>query len=180
MSDFRLALRMIARQPGMAALAIVALALGIGLTTTMFSIVNGAALRGLPFPDSDRIYHIAPFNVVEQADYQGPAHLVVEVARRQRSFEQIAGFRVATANVVGPDGIPERYRAAWVTANSFRLLGVAPVAGRDFRDEESRPGAAPVVIIGDKVWQERFKRSPDAIGRPLRVNGTIMTVVGVM
>lgn len=180
MSDFRLAVRMMARQPGMSMLAVVALALGIGLTTTMFSIVNGAALRGLPFPESHRIYHVAPFNVAEQDDVDSRAHTVFEFTRRQRSFEQMAAFRFNTANVVGPDGMPERYRGAWITANTFRLLRVAPVLGRDFRDEESRPGAAPVVIIGQKVWQERFNGSPDAIGQPLRVNGTVMTVVGVM
>ncbi len=180
MSDLRLAFRMMIKQPGMAILAVVALALGIGLTTTMFSIVNGAALRGLPFPESDRIYHVAPFNVAEQDDVDSRAHTVAEFARRQQSFEQMAAFRFGTANVVGPDGIPERYRGAWVTANTFRLLKVAPALGRDFRDEESRPGAAPVVMIGQKVWQERFKGVPDAIGQPIRVNGTVMTVVGVM
>jgi putative ABC transport system permease protein len=180
MTDVRLAIRMMAKQPGMALLAVVALALGIGLTTTMFSIVNGAVLRGLPFPESDRIYHVAPFNVAEQDDVDSRAHTVAEFMRRQQAFEPLAAFRFATANVVGPDGIPERYRAAWVTANVFRLLKVAPVLGRDFRDEESRPGAAPVVMIGHKVWQERFKGAPDAIGQPLRVNGTVMTVVGVM
>ena len=81
---------------------------------------------------------------------------------------------------VGPSGVPARYVGAAVTANTFRLLQVAPVAGRDFTDDDSRPGAAPVVIIGDKVWQEQFDRSPDAIGSSLRVNGVVMTVVGVM
>jgi predicted permease len=171
---------MMVRQPGMSALAVIALAIGIGLTTTMFSIVNGAALRGLPFPDSDRILHVAPFNVTERDDVDSPAHTVAQFAARQQSFEQLAAFRFGTANVVGPDGIPERYRGAWITPNTFRALRVAPVIGRDLRDEESRPGAAPVVIIGDKVWQERFKGAQDVIGRPLRVNGTVMTVVGVM
>jgi putative ABC transport system permease protein len=180
MTDLRLAARMMRRQPGMTTLAVVALALGIGLTTTMFSIVNGAVLRGLPFPESDRILHVAPFNIADQDDVDSRAHTVAEYTRRQQSFEQLAAFRFDTANVVGPDGIPERYRGAWVTANTFRTLRVAPVLGRDFRDEESRPGAAPVVIIGQKVWQERFNGSPDVIGQPLRVNGTIMTVVGVM
>ena len=180
MSDLRLAIRMMVRQPGMSALAVVALALGIGLTTTMFSIVNGAALRGLPFPESDRILHVAPFNVAERGDVDSPAHAVAQFTARQQSFEQLAAFRFATANVVGPDGIPERYQGAWITANTFRALRVAPVIGRDLRDDENRPGAAPVVIIGHKVWQERFKGAADVVGRPLRVNGTVMTVVGVM
>ncbi|HSC28660.1 MAG TPA: ABC transporter permease [Vicinamibacterales bacterium] len=180
MTDLRLALRMIARQPGMALLAIVALALGIGLTTTMFSIVNGAVLRGLPFPESDRILHIAPFNIAEQDDVDTRLRTYAEFVGRQTSFEQLAAFYNITANVVGPDGLPERYRGAHVTANTFRLLKVAPVLGRDFRDEEGRPGAEPVVMIGQKVWRERFDADPNVMGRPLRVNGTVMTVVGVM
>ncbi len=91
-----------------------------------------------------------------------------------------AAFQFQTANVVGPDGQPERYQAANITANTLRLLRVTPILGRDFRDEESKPGAPPVVIIGHKVWQERFKGAADVIGQPLTINGTVMTVVGVM
>ncbi len=180
MGDFRLAIRSLRRQPGMALLAIIALGLGIGLTTTMFSIVNGAVLRGLPFPESDRILHMAPFSIAEQDDRDSNIHTFAEFRDRQQSFEQLAAFQFQTPNVVGPSGVPARYVGAAVTANTFRLLQVAPVAGRDFTDDDSRPGAAPVVIIGDKVWQEQFDRSPDAIGSSLRVNGVVMTVVGVM
>ena len=180
MRELRIAVRSLVRQPGMAALAVVALALGIGLTTTMFSIVNGALLRGLPFPDSARILHIAPYNVAEQDDVDARVHTFAEFRDRQQSFEELAAFQFQTANLVGPSGTAVRYSAALVTANTFRLLQVRPVLGRDFRDEESRPGAAAVVMIGDKVWQEQFGRSPDAIGQSLRINGTVMTVVGVM
>ncbi len=180
MREVRIAVRSLARQPGTAVLAIVALALGIGLTTTMFSIVNGAVLRGLPFPESDRILHMAPFIIAEQDDVDAKVHTYAEFRDRQQSFEQLAAFQFQTANVVGPTGLPVRYRAAAVTANIFRLLKVSPALGRDFRDEESEPGAAPVVMIGDKVWDEVFSRSTDVVGQPLRVNGTVMTVVGVM
>jgi predicted permease len=180
MRNLRVAVRSLVRQPGMAALAVIALALGIGLTTTMFSIVNGALLRGLPFPESDRILHIAPYNIAEQDDIDARVHTFAEFRDRQQSFQELAGFQFQTANVVGPSGTAVRYPAAAITANTFRLLQVAPVVGRDFRDEESRPGADRVVIIGDKVWDEQFGRSPSVIGRSLRVNGTVMTVVGVM
>ena len=128
----------------------VALALGIGLTTTMFSIVNGALLRGLPFPESDRILHMAPFNIAEQDDVDAKVHTFAEFRDRQQSFEQLAGFQFQTANVVGPSGTAVRYQAAAITANTFRLLRVAPPLGRDFRDEESGPGAAPAVMIGER------------------------------
>ncbi len=180
MRDVRIAVRSLGRQPGTAALAVVALALGIGLTTTMFSIVNGAVLRGLPFPESDRILHLAPFNIAEQDDVDARVHTFAEFRDRQQSFEELAGFQFQTANAVGPSGTAVRYQSANVTSNVFRLLKVAPALGQDFRDEDSDPGAAPVVMIGDKVWEEQFGRSPGAVGQPLRVNGTVMTVVGVM
>ncbi|MFP5378593.1 MAG: ABC transporter permease [Vicinamibacteria bacterium] len=180
MSDLGLALRMIRKQPGMAALAIVALALGIGLTTTMFSIVNGAVLRGLPFDESNRILHVAPFNIADQDDGDTRVHTYAEFVARQQSFEQLAAFQVQLANVVGPDGMPERYQGARLTANMLRLLRVTPALGRDFVDADSRPGAEPVVLIGHRVWQERFDGAPDVVGQALRVNGVAMTVVGVM
>jgi predicted permease len=164
----------------MALLAIVALALGIGLTTTMFSIINGAVLRGLPFPESERIVHLAPFSLRDQDDRDANIHTFAELRDRQQSFEQLAAFQLQTTNVVGPDGVPARYTGATITANTFRLLRAVPAVGRDFRDEDSLPGAAPVVVIGDKVWQEQFDRAPGAIGQTLRVNGTVMTIVGVM
>ena len=180
MRELRVAVRSLVRQPGMAALAVVALGLGTGLTTTMFSIVNGAVLRGLPFPESDRILHLAPFNIAEQDDLDTNLHTFAEFRDRQQSFEQLAAFQFQSANVVGPSGVPARYEGARVTANTFRLLRVSPLIGRDFRDEDGAPGAAAVVMIGDKVWQEQFGGSPDAIGQALRVNGVAMTIVGVM
>ena len=104
MRELRIAVRSLARQPGTAVLAIVALALGIGLTTTMFSIVNGAILRGLPFPESDRILHMAPFIIAEQDDVDAKVHTFAEFRDRQQSFEQLAAFQFQTANVVGADG----------------------------------------------------------------------------
>ncbi|MEW6321920.1 MAG: ABC transporter permease [Acidobacteriota bacterium] len=183
MTDLRLAMRVLGRQPGTSLLAVVALALGIGLTTTMFSIVNGAILRGLPFEDGDRIYHLARLKLLEGAtdeDEAATLHDFADWRERQRTFEDLAAFHSGTANVVGPDGTPERYRGSWVTANTFRLLRVTPALGRDFVDADGRPGAERVVIIGDRVWRERFGGHPSAIGQSLRVNGTPMTVVGVM
>jgi predicted permease len=176
---------MMVKQPGMSLLAIVALALGIGLTTTMFSIVNGAVLRGLPFENSDRIHTLQRVNQAAPADSPGASeqatlHDFVDWRAQQKSFEGIAAFQVRNANVVGPDGTPERYRAVWQSPNTFRLLRAQPALGRDLRDDEERPGAEPVAIISDKVWRERFGARPDAIGQPLRVNGIAMTVVGVM
>lgn len=180
MQDLRLAFRLLARQPLTSALAIVALALGIGLTTTMFSIVNGAIYRGLPFERSGRILHVAPFDIQEQDDFDASEWEYAEWRTRQRSFEHFSAVRMANANVVGPDGTPERYRGAWITPNTLRMLRTRPALGRDFAEDDGVPGAAPVVLLSDRVWRDRFQARPDVLGQSLRVNGTPMTVVGVM
>lgn len=174
------AFRVFRRQPLVSVLAVAALGLGIGLTTTMFSILNGAVLRGLPFERSDRILHLAPFDMANDDDFPASHWEFAAWRERQTSFEALAGFSMATANVVGADGAPERYQGAWITTNTLSLLGVRPSLGRDFRPDEERPGAAPVVIVSDRLWRDRLGGRPDALGQTLRVNGTATTVVGVM
>ncbi|MFN7979269.1 MAG: ABC transporter permease [Vicinamibacterales bacterium] len=180
MQDLRLAFRLLARQPLTSAMAMVALAMGIGLTTTMFSILNGAVLRGLPFERADRLLHVAPFDTVSNDDDEAPQWVYASWRSTQRSFEDLSGFYVANANVVGPDGTPERYRAAWITPNTFGLLRARPALGRDFAAADGVAGAAPAVIISDRVWRDRFAARPDALGQTLRVNGQAATVVAVM
>jgi predicted permease len=180
MATLRLALRLAVRQPMVSALAVVALALGIGLSTLMFSILNGAVLRGLPFERSERILHASPFDIQEQDDFEATQWEFAEWRQRQRSFAEFTAFYLGNANVVGPDGTPERYRGGWVTPNTFRMLRTRPALGRDFAAADGAPGAEPVVIISDRLWRDRFQGRPDALGQSLRVNGTAMTVVGVM
>lgn len=180
MQDLRLAFRLIGRQPMTSALAVVALALGIGLTTLMFSILNGAVLRGLPFERSERILHAAPFDLAENDDFEATQWEFAEWQARQRSFEDLTAVYMGNANVVGPDGTPERYRGAWITPNTLRMLRIRPAHGRDFAEADGRTGAEPVAIISDRVWRDRFDGRADAIGQTLRINGTPTTVVGVM
>ena len=123
MSNLRLALRLAVRQPMVSGLAVVALALGIGLSTLMFSILNGAVLRGLPFERSERILHISPFDIKENDDFEATQWEFAEWRTRQTSFEEFTAFYVANANVVGPDGTPERYRGAWITPTRSGCCG---------------------------------------------------------
>jgi putative ABC transport system permease protein len=106
MTNLRLALRLVARQPLVSGLAVVALALGIGLSTLMFSILNGAVLRGLPFEQSERLLHVAPFDIKENDDFEATQWEFAEWAARQQAFQQFSGFHMGNANVVGPDGTP--------------------------------------------------------------------------
>lgn len=176
----RLALRLLHRQPLVSALAIVALAMGIGLTAMMFSIVNGVTLRGLPFEESERLMHLAPFDTRDRRDLVATQWEFAAWRDAQRSFEDLAGFYMGNANVVAPNGLPERFRGVWMTPNTFRLVRAQPSLGRDFTDADGRPGADPVVMLSDRVWRDRFHSRPDVLGQAVRVNGVAMTVVGVM
>lgn len=180
MGDLRVACRTLIRQPGMTTLAIIAIALGIGLTTTMFGIVNGTLLRGLPFPDSHEIVTVGLYRSAQQRSADIHGDVFRYVSERQQSFSDLAAFATVPANVVGPEGIVDRYSAARITWNMFPLLRTAPTVGRNFLQEEDRPGAEPAVIVSHRIWREQLGSAADAVGRTLRVNGTTMTVVGVM
>jgi predicted permease len=179
-SDIRHSLRALRARPGTSALAILALALGIGLTTTMFSIVQGAFLRGLPFDRSDRIMYVGRAN----ADRPGRSNSTsiedyLDWRQSQKSFEGLGGSTTFQA-VVTAGMAPERYRAARFTANVLSLLRVAPIAGRAFRDADCQPGAPAVVLIGYNVWTNQFKQDPAVIGRVVRLNGVPTTIIGVL
>ena len=182
-ADFRYGFRMLVKRPGTSLLAIVALGLGIGLTTTMFSIVQGAFLRGLPFEESERIIHLGRVNVTDAAaanpNIQAvPLDDLKDWREAQQSFEELAAFQQRTANVTG--GLaPERYRAASLTPNALHVLRVAPIAGRDFTAADAEPGAPAVAIISYRVWQSQFRGDRAVVNQVVRVNGTPTTIIGV-
>ncbi len=181
LSDLRHGLRMLVKHPGLAAISITALALGIGLTATMWSITYGGILRGLPFEDADAIIHLErarPSHDIES--YGVPVSDFVAWRAAQRSFEDLAAFYDGTINVSGAEGKPQRYEGGFMTASTFALLRVRPVLGRVFTEEENRPGAPPVVILGWDVWQNRFEGDSGIVGRTLRANGVTREIVGVM
>jgi predicted permease len=178
--DLRFGARMLRKRPGTSMLAIAALALGMGLTTTMFSIVQGALLRGLPFDEAERIVHIGRLDRSQPAGVEPvPVQDVVAWRTRQRSFEAFAAYRTGVANVSGSQ-TTDRHRTAWVTPNLLRLLRATPHLGRDFTEADAEPGASPVLMISYRVWQTQFDGDPAAIGRHVRVNGRPTTIVAVM
>jgi predicted permease len=181
LADLKHGLRMLVKHPGLAAISIVALALGIGLTTTMWSITYGGILRGLPFEEADRIVHLErarPSHDIES--YAVPISDFVIWREQQKSFEDLATFMEGTVNVSGPEGRPERFEGGFVTAATFKLLRVQPLVGRIFTEEENRPGAAPVAMIGWNLWQNRFGADPDIVGKTVRANGVTREIIGVM
>ncbi len=181
LKSIRYGVRMVLRNPGLAVISIVALTLGIGLTTTMFSIVYGALYRGLPFEESHRLMHVGRNNLAEDIEDMGVTiHDFVDWREQQTSFEAIAGFYQGTVNVAGSEGRPDRYDGAFMSANTFQLIGAQPLLGRTFRAGEDRPEAEPVIILGYSAWRDRYGSDPDVIGRVVRVNGEQTTIVGVM
>ncbi len=177
----RHALRMLIRNPGLTVVAVLALTLGIGLSTTMFSIVYGILLRGLPFEDSHQLVFLSRNNVTA-----GSARLAIPLRdlwawqERQSTFTGIAGWARGAFSLGGDEAVPEQLSGAYVTPDVFSLLHTQPILGRAFTEGDDLPGTNPVVIIGYSVWQSRLAGDPDVLGRTIRVNGEAMTVVGVM
>jgi len=177
--DLRFAARLFTRRRAFTVMAVSVLALGIGVNGVFFTLVEMICLRGLPLDRPDRIMYVATRDARNRAGGMS-YHDVDDVRGAARAFAGIAAFS-ATAMAVGDEGVaPDRFRGAYVSANAFRILGEAPMLGRDFRPEDDRAGATPVVVIGDRVWRERYGRDPSVVGRTIRVNGVPSTVVGVM
>jgi putative ABC transport system permease protein len=178
--DLRYGLRMLARVPGHTAAAAIALSLGIGLTTATFSIVYGVVIRGLPFEHSERIMSLATQNLAQDRRDDGVGvQDYLDWCRRQKSFEGLAAFSNGTVTVSGGDH-PERLNGGTLTVGALNLLGVKPIVGRGFQPGEDQPGAAPVALLGYRLWKDRYGGDPRIVGRSVRINGQVTTVVGVM
>jgi putative ABC transport system permease protein len=174
--DLRYALRQLFRAPGFTAIAVLTLALGIGANTAIFSVVHAVLLRPLPYAEPSRLVSVAERRPNGAANVVSYPNFVDW--RKDGSLEALALSRTLSLNVGGGEG-PERIPGALVTADFFRVLGVAPAAGRYFLDGEDTPGRDRVAIIGHGLWQRRFGGAPSAIGRSLTVDGRALTIVGI-
>jgi putative ABC transport system permease protein len=178
--DVRYALRMCVRAPGFTVVAILALALGIGANTAIFTIVNAVLIERLPFHDPGRLVMVWEDNVRRPGhpNTVGPANFL-RWQERATAFEQMAGFYEYRANLTG-SGEPEEIVAQDVTSNFFSTLGVGPLLGRTFLPAEGPDGKDRVVVLTHALWQRRFGSDPAIIGRTIHVNARPFTVVGVM
>ncbi len=178
LQDIRYGMRMVAKSPGFAAIAILTLALGIGANTALFSVVNGVLLNPLPYDQPDHL--VAIYSKTEQFSHSSISYPnFLDWVREQRSFSALAAFRQEDYNLTGM-GEPERVKAEMISADFFPLLGVKPVVGRVFRPEDDQVGAQPVALISGGFWKRKFGSSPDASGKNLKLNGVGYTVVGVI
>ena len=181
LGDLRSGVRMLVKYPTLSLVAVLTLGVGIGLSATVFSVVNGALFKGLPFPDADRIVAVAMTRTSQNQRRLPVSVQDLAVFRdRQTSFDQIGAYGFVALNVSAEDERPERLRASELTVAAFRALGVQPILGRGLRDGDDRAGAAPVILLGHDIWQERYRGSPDVIGAAIRANGTVRSIIGVM
>ena len=181
LNDLRFGIRMLFKHPVLSLSIIVTFGLGIALTTTVFSIVNGILYKGLPFESSDDIVALSRTNAERNIQNMGVSvHDYVDWAEQQSVFESMGAYSTSAINLSTEEGRPERFTGGRFTPGVFEVLRVFPEVGRVFREEECRPGAEPVIILGYDIWQDRFEGAIDIVGQTVRTNGIQRTVVGVM
>ncbi|HEV8215307.1 MAG TPA: ABC transporter permease, partial [Gemmatimonadaceae bacterium] len=177
--DLRYGFRLMRRSPGFATIAVVTIALGIGATSAIFSVINAVALKPLPYPAADRLQYITsqfPSLGFDKFWVSPPEYL--ELRERAKSYTGIAAYREQPVNV--SDGArPERVNAVFVTANMFDVLGVRPRLGTPFTAEQDLPGAPFVVVLSDAIWKRTFGGDPAIVGKQVDIQGRKRTVVGV-
>lgn len=178
--DLRYGARTLRKSPGLMIVATLALGFGIGLTATMWSIIYGALIKGLPYENPDRIVVISTINTTRPDNRQGVSiHDYTDFISQQKSFEVLGGSTCGTINVSGVEKA-ERYDGCWMTAGAMAIPKVRPVLGRLIQPGEDRPGGERVAVIGYSVWQGRYGGQQDILGKVLRANGQPHTIVGVM
>jgi putative ABC transport system permease protein len=185
LQDLAYAWRTLRRSPGFAAVAILTLGLGIGAATTIFTIVNGVLLRPLSYREPDRIANLwVDFGVGAQSLPAMSPGDFRDYQQRAQSFAMVAagsgGLMVGATGALSGNGAPERVEVSPITANFLPLLGVDPLHGRHFTEEEEQFGGPRVVILSYGLWQRRFGGDPAIVGKSIRLDGLDQTVVGVM
>jgi predicted permease len=179
--DLRYALRSLRNSPGFTALAVLAMALGIGANTAVFTVVNGVLLRPLPLVRPEQLFLISyqpqagPFS---NAPLLGGQHYL-EFQRRTHAFEGVTAFGQGEATLTGM-GDAVRLPSALVTASFFPVLRVRPAMGRTFTSEDEQSGAPAVAVIGEKLWRSRFAAEPRILGKTITVDGVKRRMIGVM
>ncbi len=175
--DVRYGLRVLARNPGFTAVAVLTLALGIGANTALFSVVSGVLLHPLPFPAPDELHSV--YTRTEQFSKGSVSYPnFLDWQRGNRAFSALGAYRSDDFNLTG-SGEAERLRASMVSSEFFPLLGVRPLVGRTFTPDEDRPGAGPVVVLADGLWKRKFGGEADISGKTITLNGRLYTIVGV-
>jgi len=179
--DVRVGLRMLRKNPGFTAVAVLTLALGIGTNTAIFSVVNTVLLRPLPYKDPDRLMDVWRYNPKENVTRDQMSYADFLDLRNQNDvFEGMAAYRELHEIMVSGRGEPERVHGTIASANLWEVLGVNPLLGRTFRAEEERPGKGNVVLLSYEFWQRHFHSDESVLGQAITLDGASYVVVGVM
>ena len=177
-ADLRYATRQLRAMPGFTALTVFILALGIGATTAIFSAVNPILLKSLPYPEASQIMTIWGLRRDGSLN-EGAFGAFHEISQRTHSFERLAAIRSWLPTMTSA-GEPERFKGQRVSADYFRVLGVGPSIGRDFRADEDKPNGSNVAVLSDALWRRRFSSSPAIVGTEITLDGNIYSVIGIM
>ena len=178
--DFRYGVRTLIRNPGFTLATLGALALGIGATTAVFSVVNGVLVRRLPYADPDRLVMV--FNSFQQQGMErGPASVAdfLDWKARAHSFQTLDAIANQRFTLVG-DGEAEQIQGRSVTASFFETLGVRPLLGRTFAPGDDQPGRPPTVLISERLWRRRYGLSSTIVGKDIVMNGRQFSIIGVV
>lgn len=177
--DARFALRLLARERGVALTAVLVLGLGLGVNNMMFTLIYGTTMRGLPIPERDRVLHVSTFDK-RFPDRPLTYPEFVHLRAHTTTFEGMAAFVNAPVAVSDDGRAADRFDATYLTANALTLIGTAPALGRTFTADDDRPGAEPVAILGATAWQARYAGDPAIVGSTILIDGVPTTVIGVM
>ena len=176
--DVRFAVRQLKTSPGFTLVAVITLALGIGANSAMFALADATLVRPLPFPEPNRLVSLSEFWQGEPGGAVNPVDFV-DWTERTRSFTAIAAVTGGAGSIVGDDGVAEQVPAQAVTSRFFEVLGVRPISGRTFRDEDEGP-APDAVVLSEGFWRRRFGADPTLVGRATRLGGRMFTVIGIV
>jgi len=180
LQDARYAIRLLGRNPGFAAAAILTLTLGIGMTTAIFSVVNAVLLRPVPFPEPERLIMVWETDRDSGTSREpGAWPDFVDFQQQSRQVDRFGGLIAGETTLTPERGEPMRLAGLYVTHELLPLIGVTPIAGRSFTADDDRLGGPAVVMISERLWARVFQRDPAAVGRTLRLDDRPRTVVGV-
>jgi putative ABC transport system permease protein len=178
--ELRYAVRSLSHSKAFAIAGILCLGLGIGINTTIFSIIDGVLLKPYPYEDPDRLVVLETWRDRDEARDRVSIPDLRDWRAANRSFTTVAGLVEGSLTVIDGAGEPERYNGARVSWDLFRMLGIRPILGRDFLESDDQPNAAGVAVLSHLLWTTRYRSDPQVIGRGVTINDTPHTIVGVM
>jgi putative ABC transport system permease protein len=181
LQDLRFALRTLRKSPAFTMIAVLCLALGIGVNSTVFSVVSATMLRPFPFADPERLIFVRATHLADGHDDEGLSYRnFLDVKQRASTLADVGAFMWGRSLTFSDGTEPDRVLGSSVSWNLFPMIGAKPMLGRGFREDEDRPGAPGVVLLGHELWQRRYGGDPSVVGRTITINDAPHTVIGVM